>query len=321
MLNVHYTVDVEVWCNGWNNLDAEFAAAYASHIDGRTPKGDFGVGFQAQLLKEHGLRGVFFIEPLFTTRFGHQPLQDIVGQILGAGQDAQLHAHTEWLDEAHEPMFPHIQHKRQHIRLLPLDEQVQVLQRSVQLLQQAGVKEVSAFRAGGFGFNMDTLRALAQLGIAHDSSYNACINAVESGLRPGEALVAPLDVLGLQEHPVTVFSDGLGKLRPVQITACAWAEIEAVLWQGLEEGWPEVVIVSHGFELLDQSRERLDPIALSRFRKLCAFLDRHRDSFRTGGFGEVPAPPSMDRQPDPLRVAPWRTGWRVAEQAWRRVAY
>ena len=27
MLNVFFTIDVEIWCNGWHNIDAKFANA------------------------------------------------------------------------------------------------------------------------------------------------------------------------------------------------------------------------------------------------------------------------------------------------------
>jgi hypothetical protein len=149
---------------------------------------------------------------------------------------------------------------------------------------------VDAFRAGNFGFNAATLPALAANGIRFDSSYNACVLGPESGLLPGVTLTEPVEQDGVLEFPVTVFRDGTGTLRPLQITACSWAEIEAVLWKSLEAGRQSVVIVSHGFELLDASRSRLDPIAMRRFRKLCEFLGRHRDQFPCGPFSEPAGP-------------------------------
>lgn len=320
MLNVHYTVDVELWCDSWHRLDADFSAAFDSHILGRTPKGDYGVEFQARVLAEHGLEGVFFVEPLFANRLGTQALADIVGMVSRHRQDAQLHVHTEWLDEAHEPLFPHISHKRQHLPMLPLEEQTRVIAEGLRLLRAAGAKHVNAFRAGNFAFNTDTLAALAANGIAIDSSYNACVLGRDSGLRPGEALTEPLQQGGVLEYPVTVYRDGTGRLRPMQITACAWVEMEDLLWKALEDGRNAVVIVSHGFELLDASRRRLDPVALRRFCSLCDFLARHRDSFRACALPQLPVH-RLGAQPKPLRSAPWRGAWRIAEQAYRRVAY
>jgi len=69
-LNVYITVDTETWCGGWNNIDAKFPQAFKNYIYGKTNKGDYGLLFQLNLLKKHGLKAVFFVEPLFSMRFG-----------------------------------------------------------------------------------------------------------------------------------------------------------------------------------------------------------------------------------------------------------
>ena len=43
MLDVFFTVDVEVWCDGWDRLDEHFPAALERYIYGRTPTGDYGL--------------------------------------------------------------------------------------------------------------------------------------------------------------------------------------------------------------------------------------------------------------------------------------
>lgn len=318
MLDVFYTVDTEVWCDGWVDLDARFPAAFASHIHGRTARGDYGLPFQARCLHERGLTGVFFVEPLFATRFGMPPLAEIVGLLNESQQDVQLHLHTEWLDEAPQRLLEDSLRKRQFLRGFSADEQRIVIAEGLRLLRAAGAREVTAFRAGNFGFNADTLGALAANGLRFDSSYNACHLGPSSGLRPGEQLVEPILQDGVYEVPVTVFVDGTRRLRPLQLTACSWSEMEAVLWRALEAGWQSVVIVSHSFELLDASRTRADAIAVRRFQSMCDFLARHRDSFRTRGFGSM-AGCAVERQPPPPRLPPWPTLQRLAEQAIRRV--
>ena len=320
MLRVFVTVDVELWCESWQQLDAGFPEAFASHIIGRTSRGDYGVAFQARMLREHGLQGVFFVDPLFATRFGPTPLADTVGMVQLEAQDVQLHLHTEWLDEAPAPLFPHITDKRPLMRQFQEHEQRLIIEEGLRLLRDAGAPRVDAFRAGNFGFNAATLPALAANGIRFDSSYNACVLGPESGLLPGVTLTEPVEQDGVLEFPVTVFRDGTGTLRPLQITACSWAEIEAVLWKSLEAGRQSVVIVSHGFELLDATRSRLDPIALRRFRKLCEFLGRHRDQFPCGPFSE-PAGPVGRAQPRVVRPARWTSALRLAEQGVRRLRY
>lgn len=95
MLDVFFTVDVEVWCDGWHNIDKKFPAAFRKYIYGPTSKGNFGLPYQLEVLNAYGLTGVFFIEPLFSTRFGDQPLAEIVGLVRDSKQEVQLHLHTE----------------------------------------------------------------------------------------------------------------------------------------------------------------------------------------------------------------------------------
>jgi hypothetical protein len=319
MLDVFYTVDTEVWCDGWTDLDARFQAAFERHIHGRTAQGDYGLPLQVQLLQDHGLQGVFFVEPLFATRFGQAPLAEIVDLLQQRKQDVQLHLHTEWLDEAPQRLLADSQRKRQFLRGFSAEEQRIVIGEGLRLLRAAGASSVRAFRAGNFGFNHETLGALAAHGLTFDSSYNACCLGPSSGLCPGELLVEPLLQDGIFEYPVTVFHDGLRRLRPLQITACSWPEMESLLWSALEARRQSVVIVSHSFELLDANRTRPDATAVNRFRALCRFLDRHRDSFRACSFGDLQPPAVHALQPAPLSTPFWPTAQRIAEQGLRRL--
>jgi hypothetical protein len=93
--------------------------------------------------------------------------------------------------------------------------------------------------------------------------------------------------------------------------------MEGLLWQALESGRRSFMILFHNFEMLNQARVRPDTVVVSRFRKLCAFLDRNRDSFRVCGF-EGLSPNLATSQPAPLKSPVWRTALRMVEQAGRR---
>ncbi|WP_395403804.1 hypothetical protein ACHMW6_33850 [Pseudoduganella sp. UC29_106] len=316
MLDVFITVDVEIWCNGWKDIDSRFPDAYRRYIHGPTASGEFGLPYQLRVLSEHGLTGVFFVEPLFAARFGRQPLADIVGMIRSAGHEVQLHLHPEWIDEARQPLLQRAQDKRQHLGFFSLDEQTELLRQARAMLVEAGAADVNAFRAGSFGFNRDTLLALAANGIPFDSSYNATMFGPESGVMPGMLLTDPVLCDGVAEYPMTVYRDGRG-LRHTQLTSCTSAELEGLLWQALEQGREAFVLLSHGFELLNTAKTRSDPTVVERFQRLCGFLERNRDSFRTAGFaGRTPTPSGT--QHGPLTSPLHRTGWRMLEQAYRR---
>jgi len=317
MLDVFFTIDVEVWCDGWHNIDEKFPDAFRKYIYGPTPKGDFGLPYQLDALTQHGLTGVCFIEPLFSTRFGAQPLAEIVGLVRESGHEAQLHMHTEWVDESKVPLLENVRAKRQHLRYFSKEEQTSLIATGIRLLDQAGASGINAFRAGSFGFNRDTMGALAANEMVFDSSYNACMFGPDSGVMPGVAVVEPIECDGVYEYPMTVFKDGSSSLRHAQLTSCSYREMEGLLWHALESGRKAFVILSHGSELLNQTKNRADEVAVKRFQKLCSFLDRNRDCFRVRGFHGL-APQATERQPEPLSSPLWKTGARMLEQAYRR---
>lgn len=318
MLNVYITVDVEVWCDGWKNIDAKFPMCFKQYILGETAFGSYGVAFQAKLLSEHGLRGTFFVEPLFSLRFGRQWLDEAVSHVLQYDQDVQLHLHTEWIDEAREPPIPVDRGKRQFMRMFNEAEQELLLRLGSSLLTGSGASRPVCFRAGSFGFNHETLSALERVGIPMDASYNASFLGPSSGVAPGQILSDSLMIGGIREFPMTVFADGTGRLRHAQITACSWREMESLLWQALECDQRAFVILCHGSELLNRIRTRPDAIAVSRFEKLCRFLEQNADCFRTQTFDRDLPALHKSRQPVPLKSSIWRTGTRVMEQIWRR---
>ena len=317
MVDVFFTVDVEVWCRGWKDLDVQFPDAFRRCIHGATPSGDYGLPYQIRLLQQHGLKGVFFIEPLFAMRFGQQALDEIVGMVRDGGQEVQLHLHTEWVDEAREPLWPGPQRKRQHLRYFSCEEQTTLIAKGLELLRRAGVTDVNAFRAGSFAFNYDTLPALVANNISFDSSYNASMFGPDSGVSPGLSLVEPITVTGVHEYPMMVYRDGTTKLRHAQLTACSSSEMEGLLWQAVAQQRKAFVILSHGFELLNQAKDRADDVMVKRFQRLCAFLDKNRDSFRVTGFQGL-ASPLLAEQPGPLTSPLRKTGARMVEQLYRR---
>ena len=317
MLDVFVTVDVEIWCDSWHGMDEKFPRAFERYIYGPTPTGQYGLPYQLSVLNNHGLAGVFFVESLFSTRFGPEPLAEIVDLIARAGQEMQLHLHTEWVDEASQPLLGNVQGKRQRLRHFSLEEQTELISIGKRLLQQAGVDGMSAFRAGSFGFNRDTLTALANNQLFLDASYNATMFGPDSGVLPGVTVVEPVECGGVVEYPMTVFSDGTRRLRHAQVTACSYTEMEGLLWSALEARRQAFVILLHNFELLNRARTAADPVVVDRFRRLCAFLDRNRDSFRVRGFNGL-QPKAVQHQPAALASTGWKTAGRMFEQLARR---
>lgn len=323
MLDVFLTCDTEVWCRSWQTLDADFPECFQRYVYGRTSRGDFGLPFQAKLLREHDLEGVFFIEPLFARRFGLGPLEEIVCIVRDGGQEVQLHLHTEWADEAREPILPLVREKRQHLRHFTLDEQETLIRTGAALIESAGGGRPVAFRAGNFALNRDSLRALARCGILIDSSYNAAMLGDTSGVASAAPLQDTTAVEGVVEFPVSVFTDGFGRLRHAQVGSCSFEELRQALWAAVEAKRRAFVLVFHNFELMNPAKTKWDRIALRRFERLCRFLADHRSTFRTRGFRDVAGDAATNERSGAvtdLRVGAYATGLRYVEQAARRLA-
>ena len=123
---------------------------------------------------------------------------------------------------------------------------------------------------------------------------------------------------GVLEVPLTVYTDGLGRQRPAQLTAISFGEMKAILNDAISQKWSHFVLLSHSFELLDGRRTRKNPVVVRRFVKLCEYLSANRELFRTVNFSS-PAILPYDRQTEPLTCGSVTTLGRLVEQAWSRV--
>lgn len=319
-MNVHLTFDIEVWCNGWENLDREFATCYPRYVYGRSRHGDYALPKTLEILGKHGLKGVFFVEPLFSARFGQEYLERIVRMIDDAGQEVQLHLHPEWTDEIKPPILPDTSRKRQHLPYYSFDEQVELIRYSKALLESSLGKPVTTFRSGSYAANTDTFKALAHNGISIDSSINGCysISAPEMVQQYGSS--SPFSAHGVTTFPVSIFRDGFGRMRPAQVGACSYQEMRQAITSAHDSGWTDFVIVSHNFEMLKPGSTDPDIIVAQRFRALCRFFEENSTMLPTAGFssqGNSILPTYSIQEP---RSHLPSTVWRHAEQLIRRIS-
>ncbi|OOG24896.1 hypothetical protein B1C78_07750 [Thioalkalivibrio denitrificans] len=317
-LKVLITTDVEIWPDGWDRMGPEdFKASYRKYILGDTPRGQYGLPFQLRLLDEHGLHGVFMVETLFTHGYGIEPLRDIVGLIQERGQEVQLHLHPEWIDKFDTPILPRL--RGYYMHQYTDEEQRTLLRMGLNSLREAGVDNVSAFRAGSYGAGHSTLEALAAVGLRYDTSHNQVYQGDACLIDNPPHLSQPAKIGGVWELPITCFREPSGRIRPLQIHACSLAEIQRTLIHAREQGWHNVVIVLHGSELLGESKRRVDPIAVRRYEGMCRFLADHAEDFETCGFDHPELLPGTPAHP-PYATLPLHLGIaRRAEQTIRRI--
>lgn len=319
-MKVYLSFDVEVWCNGWHDLDARFPAAFDRYCYGRSAAGDYALPKTLEIMNQHGLRGVFFVEPLFSARFGSRFLDTMVGLIRDAGQDVQLHLHPEWTDEIRPALIADVSRKRQHLTYYSEDEQAALIGAGRRLLEAAKGGPVTVFRAGSFAANLDTFRALRRNGFQLDSSLNRVYDHSAGSIPELGSNASHRIIEGIECFPVTVFRDGFGRPRAAQLNGCTFGELRTVLLQAQRGGVHHFVLVSHNFEMLQPGSAKPDRWVVRRFEALCEFLAAYRHLFEVGSFERATLPPTQVQLGLPLRAGTLASARRLVEQAARRLS-
>lgn len=318
-MKVYVTFDVEMWLGGWTDLDAKFSSSFARYYIGRSKAGDYALPKTLEILNKNKLKGVFFVEPLFSARFGAQHLDTVTRMIDGAQQDIQLHIHPEWTDEIRPPLIDDVSKKRQHLTYYTLAEQTALIGAAKQRLEASTGMPVTAFRAGSYAVNMDTFRALKSNGIMIDSSPNAVYDLSAGTIEDLGGTDSLRRIDGVDSYRVTVFRDGIGRFRPANVGACSFAEMRQVLLYAENIGVRHFVIVSHNFEMLKPGSSDRDLVVVSRFEKLCRFLAERPDLFEVSSYAVDQARGHLPGD-EPRPQAPlWATAGRYFEQIARRL--
>ncbi|BAV65620.1 polysaccharide deacetylase family protein [Sphingobium cloacae] len=278
----------------------------------------YGIEWQMTLMERHGLKGVFFLDPLPALLYGADFLKPIVDAVVGRGHEIQLHVHSEWLQWAKSS--PVGGRQGRNIGDFSLADQIVLLGCGKRLLEEAGAPAVTAFRAGNFGANDDTLRALAKVGIAWDSSVNPAYLGRDCAIS-ASGLAGPHRMLGLTEVPVSGIADRPGGFRPAQICAMSAAEMRVGLRHAVQERQAAFVVVTHSFEMLSRDRARPNRAVMRRFERLCEEA-RRLPGVEAGGFADL-SPSLGDGKPGFTLAPPSRarTASRMAQQLWAHWRY
>ena len=294
------------------------AENFASAIIGTTPSGPRGIQYQLDQFDAHGIKAVFFVDPMPALVWGTEAIADIVAPIAARGHDVQLHLHTEWLELAGSAN-PLGTATGGNLRDFGFEQQCTLIDYAQRVLIAAGAAAPVAFRAGNYGANDDTLRALAALGISYDTSHCPGIAASECHISLGAEDRQVQRYCGTIEVPIGCIAAGGGALRHYQLTALTDAELLAALRHAVRGGQQQVTLVSHSFELLSRDRLRANRVLQRRFERFCAGLAAV-PGLTTATYAQRP-PQIEGAAPAPLPHSPLRTLRRLAEQALGNALY
>ncbi len=319
MVALYVTIDTEYESgftakHGPGSRTANFDRA----IRGATPAGDVGIFHQMDVFDRHGMKAVFFVDPMPALVWGTGAIADVVEPILARGHDVQMHLHTEWLAIAGDAN-PLGASKGPNLKDYSFDEQCRLLEMASAFLMDAGAPRPVAFRAGNYGANDDTLRALCEVGLTHDSSHPPGLMEGECDIALNEEHRAPLMRNGVVEVPIGCIGDAFGGLRHAQLTALSYREIIAALRHAQKQGDESFTLVSHSFELLCRKRTRINKVVSHRFEKVCEAIAAMK-GITTATYADRPPSPVQDPAPM-MPAAPLLNGSRLVEQALANALY
>jgi hypothetical protein len=328
LLNVLLTVDVELWpsLREWPDTRLQRPLTQLTHgyeqcILGRTASGDYGLAFIIETLSRHSLRAIFFVEALHASAGAMHLLERTVQMIRGAGQEVQLHVHTEWLSDITAPDLP-ARHRR-NLADFSVQEQISIIQHAHANLQKAGAPRAIALRAGNMGASFDTPFAAQGAGLSLDMSFDPARNA-----QSREAVLALRRLAqpgaACPTLPVSCIEDFPGHHRTAQLAAVSFLELRGALEDAALAGWSHFVILMHSFELIKRAEHeaksaRPHAVNVARFQKLCGFLAENRSAFRTTGCADVNGPSTCWPAAQTVRTRTAHSLLRLGEQAVSRL--
>lgn len=282
-LKVFITIDTEVW-EFYENINDNIN----SGLWGITNTGEYGLKFQLEKFREYNLKATFFLEPFFSYHSGTEPLLEAITQIRSFNQELGLHVHTEWLQGINELDFK-VNEIYNNIGEFELKEQEAILKDGLKLLQMCGGGEIDCFRAGNYGADNNTLKALHNIGIRYDTSYNHSYLGSPCNIEKSTK-TSPYTAEKTTEYPITQFFDYPNHYRHLQLSACSFSEIKDVLLSNWANEQYCCVLVMHSFEWIKRVKDKnihvLDPICLKRFEDVCQFLAENTDKFKTSSYAE-----------------------------------
>lgn len=312
-MKVLLTVDTELWPQvpdfprGRPASRRELVEAYQSCMLGRTASGDLGLPRLLADLARHELKAVFLVEALAAEAGAADLLAEAVAMIQSAGQEVQLHAHTEWVSSRGALALD----TRQFFTDYDEREQRAIIAHARTLLEDAGARSVTAFRAGNMRANAATVRAAAAAGITTEMSFLAGAMPSAHDMAGGPGCTV-LPVNGLRYR-------GSRSLRPAQLGAVSAREMRSALGASAAAGAEHFCILLHSFELVTRTNglPRPHAINVSRWTALCELLARRRREFTTVHCRDID--PWNAGAPAVVRGMYRHLPERWAEQAWSRL--
>ncbi len=253
---------------------------YSTHKDdigifGTINGKQYGIPLMVDLLDKYGLKATFYVD-VYTNKESYVgALIDTCKELDQRGHDLQLHTHPNGLFDPN----------RGGMKDYSLQEQIDIIKKGSDIFQEWFSQKPIAHRAGDWGANYDTLKALQENDIRVDSSMfygwgNCLLNQPE--LSQNSTVVSD----GFVEMPASVFHCiGLGKFAPYRLLSTdgnSLKETKEVCLKLHKSNVGIITTVYHSFSFLRWNQERTKYFTVeNRIKKFEGFLKflSENDSF------------------------------------------
>ncbi len=158
-------------------------------------KRNYGIQYILSVFKEYGIHATWYLNIYEKYLLGEKLLADVCDILLKNGQDIQLHTHPVWLMDRDE-------RKRIYMKQYSFEEQVYIIEKGIEDLQNITGKRPIAHRGGAYGIDRNTLLALNTANMKIDSSvFYKNSNCEVSGKYKNRIH----ELHGILEYPVSVY--------------------------------------------------------------------------------------------------------------------
>jgi peptidoglycan/xylan/chitin deacetylase (PgdA/CDA1 family) len=274
MRDVCFTIDVEDFFLPRPPHDTIFA---------RVGGEQWGIRRMMDLLSAHGACGTFYVDVFNRTTLTEDLLATACREIMDCGHELGLHTHPEF------PSGTRGYGMQQVMARHSLREQRGFIEDGVAMIEHWTGARPRTHRAGGYGADRNTLRALKAAGLQTDSSlypgYAGCPLGSEFA-----AINSCFSVEGILEVPITVTHNRFGAALPggrwlgPQLNMkidIDWLDLPGLQTQidaALERSSAPLVIFMHSYSFLDLGRKfKPVPAQADKLRRLLQWLSARHD--------------------------------------------
>jgi len=241
-------------------------------VYGEVERERYGITRIMDICEKHNFKSTFFVSVFESDTLGEDQMSLVCQEIYRRGHDVQLHTHPKWITQKGY-MCEH-----------SFERQKELLLHGKDLIHKWIGRYPIAHRAGSFGVNHDSLKALKGVGIPVDSS-NIDSPYCELNNDMFKRNVIQESAEGIIELPVSQFVQfKLGRFQPVKpfdINANTLSEMKFVVKDAKVNGVKVLTLLMHSFSFLNRNKDRTrftpNKGDMKKFDKLLEFIAKDKE--------------------------------------------